>query len=74
MVDKRTLEKYEREAKEKNRETWYELTEDNSLLFYLHRDENGKLFFSICPFSAGCLLEWGLSVGGGISCFPPVLL
>ena len=23
MVDKRTLEKYEREAKEKNRETWY---------------------------------------------------
>jgi len=24
MVDKRTLEKYEREAKEKNRETWYE--------------------------------------------------
>ncbi|KAL8175574.1 UNVERIFIED_CONTAM: Eukaryotic peptide chain release factor GTP-binding subunit ERF3A [Gekko kuhli] len=24
MVDKRTLEKYEREAKEKNRETWYD--------------------------------------------------
>lgn len=24
MVDKRTLEKYEREAKEKNRETWWE--------------------------------------------------
>lgn len=23
MVDKRTLDKYEREAKEKNRETWY---------------------------------------------------
>lgn len=23
MVDQRTLEKYEREAKEKNRETWY---------------------------------------------------
>jgi peptide chain release factor subunit 3 len=23
MVDKRTLEKYEREAKEKSRETWY---------------------------------------------------
>jgi peptide chain release factor subunit 3 len=23
MVDKRTLEKYEREAKEKNRETWF---------------------------------------------------
>lgn len=23
QVDKRTLEKYEREAKEKNRETWY---------------------------------------------------
>ena len=23
MVDKRTLEKYEKEAKEKNRETWY---------------------------------------------------
>lgn len=32
MVDKRTLEKYEREAKEKNRETWYELTEDSSTL------------------------------------------
>ena len=23
MVDKRTLEKYEREAREKNRESWY---------------------------------------------------
>ena len=23
MVDQRTLDKYEREAKEKNRETWY---------------------------------------------------
>ena len=23
MVDKRTLEKYEREAKEQNRESWY---------------------------------------------------
>lgn len=25
MVDKRTLEKYEREAKEKNRESWFEI-------------------------------------------------
>lgn len=32
MVDKRTLEKYEREAKEKNRETWYEFREDSSTL------------------------------------------
>ncbi len=26
MVDERTLAKYEREAKEKNRESWYDLT------------------------------------------------
>ena len=29
MVDKRTLEKYEREAKEKNRETWWVLLLQN---------------------------------------------
>ncbi len=27
MVDKRTLEKYEREAKEKNRESWFDFKE-----------------------------------------------
>lgn len=74
MVDKRTLEKYEREAKEKNRETWYELTEDNGMLLSLHCDENGKLFFSLCPCSTGFLLEWVSSVGRGIFYFSPVLL
>lgn len=53
MVDKRTLEKYEREAKEKNRETWYELTEDNIVLFSLRCDENGNLCVSPCPCSTG---------------------
>ena len=37
MVDKRTLEKYEREAKEKNRETWY-------LSWALDTNLEGKLF------------------------------
>jgi len=34
MVDKRTLEKYEREAKEKNRETWYGLSEDKCAFLF----------------------------------------
>lgn len=37
MVDKRTLEKYEREAKEKSRETWY-------LSWALDTNQEGKLF------------------------------
>lgn len=72
MVDKRTLEKYEREAKEKNRETWYELTEDHSLLFSLCCDEYGKLFFSLGPYGTGFLLEWVSCAGEGTSCFPPL--
>lgn len=36
MVDKRTLEKYEREAKEKNRETWY-------LSWCMDTNQEGKL-------------------------------
>lgn len=37
MVDKRTLEKYEREAKEKNRETWYFIVSfcQNDCFFFL---------------------------------------
>lgn len=38
MVDKRTLEKYEKEAKEKNRETW--------LVIFLF-----SLFIIICHYS-----------------------
>jgi peptide chain release factor subunit 3 len=35
MVDKRTLEKYEKEAKEKGRESWYlSWALDTSLFFY----------------------------------------
>ena len=38
MVDKRTLEKYEREAKEKNRETWY-------LSWCMDTNQEGKNLF-----------------------------
>jgi len=37
MVDKRTLEKYEKEAREKNRESWY-------LSWALDTNQEGKLF------------------------------
>jgi peptide chain release factor subunit 3 len=40
MVDKRTLEKYEREAKEKNRETWY-------LSWCMDTNQEGKKFFKV---------------------------
>ena len=46
MVDKRTLEKYEREAKEKNRETWY-------LSWCMDTNQEGErlTFASLCvPF------------------------
>ena len=36
MVDKRTLEKYEREAKEKNRETWWEILNQLNSIKYAH--------------------------------------
>lgn len=37
MVDKRTLEKYEREAKEKNRETWF-VQKNPILILHLHKN------------------------------------
>lgn len=37
MVDKRTLEKYEREAREKSRESWY-------LSWALDTNQEGKIF------------------------------
>lgn len=45
MVDKRTLEKYEREAKEKNRETWWESLVDGTLIIIIWTAE-----VSIFPF------------------------
>lgn len=39
MVDKRTLEKYEREAREKSRESWY-------LSWALDTNQEGKRYFS----------------------------
>jgi peptide chain release factor subunit 3 len=42
MVDKRTLEKYEKEAREKNRESWY-------LSWALDTNLEGKILF--CSFS-----------------------
>lgn len=40
MVDKRTLEKYEREAKERSRESWY-------LSWALDTNQEGKPFASL---------------------------
>lgn len=49
MVDKRTLEKYEREAKEKNRESWYLSwaldTNQVSVFFYTFCSKLTKLHF-----------------------------
>jgi len=39
MVDKRTLEKYEREAREKSRESWY-------LSWALDTNQEGKLLYN----------------------------
>jgi translation elongation factor EF-1alpha len=39
MVDKRTLEKYEREAREKSRESWY-------LSWALDTNQEGKLVYN----------------------------
>lgn len=41
MVDKRTLDKYEREAREKSRESWY-------LSWALDTNPEGKIFIYIC--------------------------
>jgi peptide chain release factor subunit 3 len=51
QVDKRTLEKYEREAKEKNRETWY-----LSWALDTNQEERDKVdlslsLFQLSPFS-----------------------
>ena len=43
MVDKRTLEKYEREAKEKNRETWY-------LSWCMDTNQEGNIFTAFLIF------------------------
>lgn len=40
MVDKRTLEKYEREAREKSRESWY-------LSWALDTNQEGKILFFV---------------------------
>lgn len=48
MVDKRTLEKYEREAKEKNRESWYlswALDTNQVSVFYTFCSKLTKLHF-----------------------------
>ena len=55
MVDKRTLEKYEREAKEKNRETWWErrvLYHHNNLYFLVSINSTT----SNCFFSSSCFV------------------
>ena len=41
-IDKRTLDKYEREAKEKNRETWY-----LSWALDTNQEERDKVSFSL---------------------------
>nr|XP_021523674.1 LOW QUALITY PROTEIN: eukaryotic peptide chain release factor GTP-binding subunit ERF3A [Aotus nancymaae] len=52
MVDKRTLEKYEREAKEKNRETWYSTFHDtNKLLLRKYAGKStigGQIIYEEC--------------------------
>ena len=45
-MDKRTLEKYEREAKEKNRETWY-----LSWALDTNQEERDKVDLSLPPLS-----------------------
>lgn len=47
MVDKRTLEKYEREAREKSRESWY-------LSWALDTNQEGVLCECATSFSSYC--------------------
>lgn len=44
MVDKRTLEKYEKEAKERSRESWY-------LSWALDTNQEGTIYFNIFLYS-----------------------
>ena len=44
-MDKRTLEKYEREAREKNRETWY-----LSWALDTNQEERDKVRVCVCVF------------------------
>ena len=53
MVDKRTLEKYEREAKEKNRETWY-------LSWCMDTNQEGKIRLNLIY-----VFHWYLNWEGG---------
>ena len=61
MVDKRTLEKYEREAKEKSRETWYlswalDTNQEGERLLLLEIDM--LLTCPACEFGAWNLPVW----------------
>ncbi|CAG0919551.1 unnamed protein product [Notodromas monacha] len=59
MVDKRTLEKYEREAKEKNRETWFNECRDKLIPYLKKCGFNPKtdLTFMPCSGLAGTFLK-----------------
>lgn len=55
MVDVRTLEKYEREAKEKNRETWY-------LSWCMDTNQEGmRDLFIAAVFSRRCIVHVSLA-------------
>ena len=61
MVDKRTLEKYEREAKEKSRETWYlswalDTNQEGERLLLLETDM--LLTYPACEFGVWSLSVW----------------
>jgi len=61
MVDKRTLEKYEREAKEKSRETWYlswalDTNQEGESLLLLETDM--LLTYLAREFGMGSLPVW----------------
>ena len=53
MVDKRTLEKYEREAKEKNRETWY-------LSWCMDTNQEGKRNLEFLSILQGEAIKMGM--------------
>lgn len=67
MVDKRTLEKYEREAKERSRESWY-------LSWALDTNQEGKLQGYVGPFytaqdGTGKASTWVLPHGYGVGLY-----
>ena len=55
MVDKRTLEKYEREAKEKNRETWY-------LSWCMDTNQEGKRNLEFLSILQGEAIKMGMFI------------